>query len=367
MARREDQKQYDRTVAGDYPQEADMITGPVVKVLDLKYARNPGFTAAWYRNAGAEGPCLANANIIPTKSKRDPGYINVEDLARALRLARDIKEAFPEYVAGDVIKHEIACGAGRADSPYEALMNAWAGDPLSAYGGVVSLSEEVDVKTAQALAERRPIEWVIAPGYSGDALDVLTKTTIRLMEVGPFDVPVKIPNLEVRDVDGGYLVGERYKTKIISPEFIEVLFGDPTKEDYDAAILNWIICGHTKSNSIVVGDAHRAYGIGAGQTKRVDAAQVALYKASGKKSFQEYAALCKGWAKEHGLVFDSDAFFPFPDGPEHLAYPGLRGGMYPTGSNKDEEGFEVFRKNGMFVMVPRPNPESPTDIERGFL
>jgi phosphoribosylaminoimidazolecarboxamide formyltransferase/IMP cyclohydrolase len=228
------------------------------------------------------------------------------------------------------------------------------------------LSQEVDKETAQAIASKKLIEWIIAPSYTGEAVDTIGKTNIRLMEVGPFNVPVTGPALEVRDVDGGYLVGERYKTKIISPDFIEVKFGEPTKDDFDAAILNWIICGHTKSNCIDLGDAYRAYGISAGFTSRVDAARWALFKASGLESLEEYVDKLrdKKWAGH--LVFASDAFFPFPDGPEVLARAGVRGGIYPTGSNKDQEAFDAFEKNGMFVMITRPDPEDPSAIERCF-
>jgi AICAR transformylase/IMP cyclohydrolase PurH len=126
MPRRPDQRQYDVTVAGDYldeiravdPNNIDEetrrpeIIGGVKKKLDLKYARNPGFTAAWYVDPNAEGPCLANANIIPTKNTKDPGYINIEDASRALRVARDISEAFPGHVSGSIpfMRHSIEHG-----------------------------------------------------------------------------------------------------------------------------------------------------------------------------------------------------------------------------------------------------------------
>lgn len=365
MARRSDQKQYDVTVKGDYPDSSGMITGPVQKIRDLKYARNPRTTAAFYRNEDASGPCLANARILDvTNNKKDPGYINIEDGSRALRLTRDLRKVFPGYVNGSVVKHEIPCGAGRAGSVYEAFENAWAGDPLSAYGGVVALSEEVDRKTAEAMAEKRLIEWVIAPSYAAEAIDVLSKTGIRLMEVGSFDVPVTGENLEVRDVDGGYLVGGKYETKIVSPEFIEVKIGSPEPEDFDAALLNWIVCGHTKSNSVVVGDAYKAHGIGAGQTSRVDAALIALYKASDRDLGLVVDAV--DWASDLNLVGASDAFWPFTDGPELLAKAGVRGCIYPTGSDRDQKVLDAFEDNGMFVMVPRPEPGNDEVIERAF-
>ncbi len=362
MARRPDQQQYRTMTKGDYPQDGIMLTGPVSKRRDLKYARNPGSTAALYVHESVSGPCIVNAEIIPTKNKTPPGYINLEDANRALRTARKLKEAFPSHVTACVVKHEIPCGAGRGYSPSTAFLNAWAGDSLSAFGGVVAVSEKLDDETARLAAERQPIEWIVAPGYTDEAMDVLRGTNIRLMQVESFDNPFDGPSLEVRDVDGGYLVGDRYDSKIVSPAFIEVKFGSPTEEDFKAAIIAWLVAGQTKSNSVVIGDAHRAYGIGSGQTSRVDAAVLALYKAAERDWSRVLGE--ERWAQH--LVAASDAFFPFPDGPQLLAKAGVRGCIYPTGSNRDEESFEVFRQNNMFVMIPRPNPDDPVAMERAF-
>jgi phosphoribosylaminoimidazolecarboxamide formyltransferase/IMP cyclohydrolase len=275
-----------------------------------------------------------------------------------------IKDVFPGYVSAAVVKHEMPCGAGRGSSPYEAFHNAWEGDPLSAFGGVIALSEVVDKETAELAAAKRLIEWIIAPGYTGEAMDVMNKTGIRLMKVDPFDKEFKGPKLEIRDVDGGYLVAERYDTKIVSPEFIEVKFGNPTKDDYDAALLNWVACGETKSNCVNVGDNYRVYGIGSGQPSRVDATFMALYKASGR-DFEKILGE-KKWAKDLNLVAASDAFWPFTDGPEMLAKAGVRGCIYPTGSNRDDEVMGAFDRNGMFVMITRPEPGNKNKTERGF-
>jgi len=360
MPRRPDQLQYDVTTEGNYPKDADMITGPVSRVRDLKYGRNPGSTAAMYVHDGAAGPCITRAEIV--RAQKDPGYINIEDGSRAIRLARSVYGVFPDNVSAAVIKHEIPCGAGRGDSPYEAFNRAWDGDPLSAFGGVVAISGMVDEETAEAIASKKLVEWVIAPGYTPEAMDALGKTRIRLMRCDPFDTELKIPGLEVRDIEGGYLVGQRYESNIVSPDMVEVKIGEPTDDDIDAALLNWIVCGQTKSNSVVVGDANRAHGIGSGQTSRVDAAHMALYKAAGR----DFGKLLgdEKWAT--GLVAASDAFWPFTDGPELLAKAGVRGCIYPTGSNRDEEVIEAFEENGMFVLIPRPDPDDPTRIERAF-
>ncbi len=368
MSRRADQQQYDKTVTGDYPVKGNMLTGPVEKVMDLKYGRNPGYTGAFYRDEGVEGPCIANVSIVKDTKKsgerKDAGFINIEDGNMALDTAVKIKKVFPEYASAVVVKHETACGAARSNSPYEALYNSWEGDPLSAYGSVIALSEIMDKETAEMAASKRLIEWIIAPGYTNEAMDVLNKTGIRLLQVEPFDKEFKGPNLEIKSVKGGYLITERYDTKIVSPEFIEVKFGNPTKEDFDAAILNWIACGKTKSNCVSVGDNYRMYGSGAGQTSRVDSAMIALYKASGR-DFEKLLGE-KKWAKDLNLVAASDAFWPFTDGPEMLAKAGVRGCIYPTGSDRDDEVMEAFDRNGMFVMITRPEPGNKNKTERGF-
>ena len=105
MRRREDQKQYDRTVAGNWPEKAEMITGPVYKAMDLKYARNPGYTGALYLHEGVEGPSIGTLRVV--KAGKDPGYINLEDVSRAIRTTRKLHDVFPGYVIASVVKHEI--------------------------------------------------------------------------------------------------------------------------------------------------------------------------------------------------------------------------------------------------------------------
>ena len=192
---------------------------------------------------------------------------------------------------------------------------------------------------------------------TGEAMDILGETRIRLMEVDPFNTYQEGQELEVKRIRGGYLIGEQYRTKIVSPDFVEVKLGDPSNEDVWASILQWVIAGHTKSNAVVVGDGRRAYGIGSGQTSRVDAAHMALYKAT-KRGAEPQGA--------RGLVAASDAFWPFPDGPALLAEAGVRGCIYPTGSNKDQEVLDEFAKHNMFVLIPRPDPNDPLKIERAF-
>ena len=363
MARRSDQKQYDFTVVGDFPGDIWMVTGPAEKVYDLKYGRNPGSTAAFYRDLRVKGCCIGNAEVL--QAKKDPGYINIEDADRALRVTQRIREVFPGYASATVIKHDIPCGAGRGNSPYEAFENAWAGDPLSAFGGVVAISEAVDKETAQAIRAKPKVEWVIAPGYSDEAIDALGKR-MRLMRVEPFENKHTGNRLEVRGVQGGYLVAEEYESKIDSRDFIEVKFGTPTDEDFEAALLNWAITGLTKSNAVVVGDSFRAYGIGAGHTSRVDSAMMALFKASGGEYPGSMAKVVQGERVAEGLVAASDAFWPFRDGPKMFRQAGVRGCIYPTGSDGDQEVFDEFEEGEMFVMIPRPEPGNKDVIERAF-
>jgi phosphoribosylaminoimidazolecarboxamide formyltransferase/IMP cyclohydrolase len=197
----------------------------------------------------------------------------------------------------------------------------------------------------------------VAPGYEEEAMGIFEGKNVRLMKIEPFGKKFLGDPFEYKKLDGGVLVGEPWNSRIVSPEFVEVRAGSPTEDDVRAAMLQWLICGFTKSNAVVVGDSSRAFGIGSGQTSRIDAAFMALYKATARGKYPDGAK---------GLVAASDAFWPFPDGAEMLGKAGVKGCMYPLGSNKDQEVIDAFSEQGMFVLTPRPHPDRPTDIERAF-
>ena len=194
------------------------------------------------------------------------------------------------------------------------------------------------------------------------------------MSVDTFDNPYKGPRIDAKRLEGGWLVGQLYDSVITNPDYIETKIGDPTEEDYQAAILQWLIAGFTKSNAVVIGDTMKAHGIGGGRTKRVDSARLALYlTAYDRTATDSEAAMDEAWhmvgthnAFAKGLVAASDAFWPFADGARLLERAGVRGCVYPTGSVRDNEVFEAFEAANMFVMIPRPKPGDNVTIERAF-
>lgn len=149
---RPDIQQYRIDVPEEFPGNFLEVTGPAVKLMSLRYARNPGDPAAFYRDQAVEGCCIANAEVV--SKKMTPGFINLEDANMALRAAKKLYYVFPDTDSVCVVKHEIPCGLARGYSVTEALENAWYGDPLAAFGGVVALSGTVDRETAESLERK---------------------------------------------------------------------------------------------------------------------------------------------------------------------------------------------------------------------
>jgi phosphoribosylaminoimidazolecarboxamide formyltransferase / IMP cyclohydrolase len=289
----------------------------------LRYGENPHQKAAFYVNphagAGAPEPSLATAEILNGKQL---SYNNLVDLDAALALAKEFDEPF---VA--VLKHNNPCGGASAPVLANALEQAWAGDPLSAFGSVLCFNRAVDAACASFLVEgNRFVEAVLAPAFEPAALELLTRKpkwgkSVRLLACGPFGPASRRADaLEVKPLTGGFLVQERDLTA-------EADGNVPTKarpSDAQRASLLFAnrIAKHVKSNAIVLAQGTSVVGVGAGQMSRVDAVHLAVRKA-GERS--------------RGAVLASDAFFPFPDGVEAAIEAGVVAILQPGGSVRDAE------------------------------
>jgi len=230
-----------------------------------------------------------------------------------------------------IIKHTNPCGVASAETLVEAYRRAHAGDPVSAYGGIIGANRVLDAETAQAI---RPFfyEAIIAPGYDEEALEVLKrKRDLRIM-VAPFEPAVSSlrSELELRRISGGYLVQtvdrgdpEDLPLKVVTER-------QPTLEELTEMLFAWRIVRHVKSNAIVITRNRMLVGLGAGQPNRVASVDIALRQAGDRA---------------HGAVLASDAFFPFPDGVEHAAVGGVTAIIQPGGSIRDEEVIRVANRH----------------------
>ncbi|WP_333774927.1 bifunctional phosphoribosylaminoimidazolecarboxamide formyltransferase/IMP cyclohydrolase [Streptomyces sp. IBSBF 3136] len=288
----------------------------------LRYGENPHQPAALYVDAGGAG--LAQAEQLHGK---EMSYNNYTDTDAARRAAYDHDEP---CVA--IIKHANPCGIAVGADVAEAHRKAHACDPLSAFGGVIAVNRPVSKEMAEQVAEIFT-EVIVAPGYEDGALEALTKKkNIRVLRAsnGPAD-PV-----EVKPVDGGVLLQEtdRLQADGDDPANWTLATGEAlSAEELKELAFAWKACRAVKSNAILLAKDGASVGVGMGQVNRVDSCKLAVERAGEERARGAYAA--------------SDAFFPFPDGPEILIGAGVRAIVQPGGSIRDELVVEAAKKAGV--------------------
>ncbi|MER6578011.1 bifunctional phosphoribosylaminoimidazolecarboxamide formyltransferase/IMP cyclohydrolase [Nonomuraea sp. NPDC001023] len=286
----------------------------------LRYGENPHQRAALY-TAGSGG--LANAEQLHGK---EMSYNNYLDSDAAWRAAWDFAEP---CVA--VIKHQNPCGIAVGADVAEAHRKAHACDPVSAYGGVIAVNREVTVELARQIADVFT-EVVVAPGFSAEALEVLrAKKSLRLLRCpeGPSQP------LEFRRVDGGLLLQavDRIDAAGDDPSAWELKTGAAASPELLADLaFAWRASRSVKSNAILLAAGGATVGVGMGQVNRVDSCRLAVSRAG------ERAA---------GSVAASDAFFPFPDGPQVLIEAGVKAIVEPGGSIRDQEVIDACEQAGV--------------------
>jgi phosphoribosylaminoimidazolecarboxamide formyltransferase/IMP cyclohydrolase len=305
-----------------YPESATVVG---TKVMSLRYGENPHQTAAFYRSPsslpGALEPSLATAELLGGKQL---SYNNLVDLDAALALAKEFDEPF---VA--VTKHNNPCGAAAAPAIARALEQAWAGDPISAFGSVLAFTRALDLACAEFLVSgNRFVEAIIAPSFDGDALALLTQKpkwgkSVRLLACGPIGPSTRdARELELKKLVGGFLLQQRDLAAEGAREAKVVTKAAPTSEQLASLFFANQVAKHVKSNAIVIASGTEVLGVGAGQMSRVDSVRLAVHKSG---------------ARAKGSVLASDAFFPFPDGVEAAIDAGVTALLQPGGSVRDAE------------------------------
>jgi phosphoribosylaminoimidazolecarboxamide formyltransferase/IMP cyclohydrolase len=304
----------------------DSLTIALEKVGSLRYGENPHQPAARYRRPGsgaAEGPFASGE---PPLQGKPLSYNNVLDASAADSLGRALRGP-----AAVVVKHTNPCGAAERATLLEAWQAALAGDPVSAFGGVVALTRSVDEAVAEALASIF-LEVVVAPGFDEAARRVLAhKPNLRLM-IDPElarDRPGPPPNplTSLRAVGGAVLVTTPDTAPDDPAPWTVATRRNPTPAELADLDLAWRLVRGVSSNAIVLVRDGRLIGMGSGQTSRVDAARGAVDKA---RAFAGEEAL-------HGASCASDAFFPFPDAVEVCLQAGVTAYVQPGGSIRDAD------------------------------
>ena len=300
---------------------------------ELSYGENPHQRAAYYVEAGARRDLLSRVEQL---SGKDLSFNNLADLDAARGVLGEFE--LPTCV---VVKHGNPCGVGVASALEDAAAKAYAADPVSAYGGVVAVNRRVDPPLAKRLVEEF-VEVLIAPEYTADAVEILKqKPNTRILE----DRERRRATLGERDfrrVIGGFLVQDA-DAEVDDREGMEVRAGEqPDEHLWGDLLFAWRICKHVNSNAIVIANDLQTLGVGAGQMSRVESVKIALDKAREQEHSLE------------GAVLASDAFFPFPDGPQLALEAGVKAIVQPGGSKRDDEVVAAVDKaGGTIVFAPR--------------
>jgi len=298
----------------------------------LRYGENPHQDAAVYRDDTCEEASVVHADQLNEGAKA-LSYNNYNDADAALNLVKEFDEP-----AAAVIKHTNPAGAATADALADAYSDALATDAKSAFGGIVALNRECDAETAERVADSFK-EVVVAPGYTDDALDVLTeKSNLRLLSVGELGGVTE--TVAGKDLVGGRLVQERDTWAPDADDLEVVTEREPTDDEVATMLFAWRVLKHVKSNGILFADGTETVGLGVGQVSRVDAVELAAKKADRDADGKD----------ADGAVMASDAFFPFPDGVEAAAEAGVEAVIQPGGSKNDNEVIEAADQHGMAMV-----------------
>jgi phosphoribosylaminoimidazolecarboxamide formyltransferase/IMP cyclohydrolase len=305
---------------GGFPSELT-VAGTLVR--QLRYGENPHQRGAFYRL----GPDPGGLGSADQRQGGELSYNNLQDAAAALALVAEF-----ERPAAAIVKHTNPCGVALADELAMAHRAAYDCDPRSAYGGVVAVNRELDVATAEQVAEVFT-EVLVAPRLGPGAAEVLDRRrNLRVLEAGP----VRRWGLEVRSVPGGLLAQARDDRGFDRRSCHVVSRRQPTREEWEQLEFAWLTVKHVKSNAIVIARDFAAVGIGAGQMSRVEAAELAVRRA--------------GERARNG-VMASDAFFPFPDGVEAGLVAGVTAIIQPGGSKRDPEAVAAADRAGAAMVL----------------
>lgn len=315
-------EKYNDAIAGWFEGLTGASTG-----ISLRYGENPHQSASLNLPAGS----LDSIGTVQHGGK-ELSYNNLVDLVAAVKLMGD----FNNPCCG-ILKHTNPCGFGLGRG-VEGLERALLCDPISAFGGVFAFNHEVGLDTAEILAKRF-LEIIIAPSYSEEALERLTrKKNVRVLSI---DFPVFLTATQGKSRSWGDLVlTQDDDDGFTELDDMKVVAGEAPDEDTMTALeMVWKVCKHGKSNAIVLGNLHGTLGLGFGQMSRVDSTQLAVMKAGNQNLDLQ------------GCVVASDGFFPFPDGIETLASAGARAIIAPGGSIRDDEVAAAADKLGITLIL----------------
>ncbi len=286
----------------------------------LRYGENPHQKGVFYGNLD---------ELFEQLHGKEISYNNLLDIDAAVSLISDFDET---TVA--ILKHNNACGLASRDNLVDAWKDALAGDPTSAFGGIVALNKEVDEETAIEM-DKIFLEVIIAPSYTEKALEILKQKKNRILLVQKQAVAVKTTS---RSLLNGLLVQDADNLTEVASDLKSVTDLSPSDKEVEDLLFANKIVKHSKSNAIVLAKNKQLIASGVGQTSRIDALKHSISKAG---SF--------GFSLE-GAVMASDAFFPFSDSVEIAHKAGITSVIQPGGSVRDQETIDFCNKNNISMV-----------------
>ena len=263
---------------------------------------------------------------------KELSYNNLLDVDAAVNLIEEFKGEAPTFA---ILKHNNACGFAQRDTIKQAYVDALAGDPVSAFGGILIANTQIDAATAEEI-HTLFCEVVIAPSYSDEALSILKGKKNRIILI---QKDVALPKTTIRTCLNGNLVQDKDNVTDQLEDLKYVTNHKPTDSQLEDLLFASKLCKNTKSNTIILVKNKQLLAGGTGQTSRVDALNQAIEKATSFKF------------DLNGAVMASDAFFPFPDCVEIAGKAGVKSVIQPGGSIKDQLSVDYCNENNLSMVM----------------
>jgi len=263
---------------------------------------------------------------------KELSYNNLLDVDAAVNLMGEFTSEAPTFA---ILKHNNACGFAQRATISEAYIDALAGDPVSAFGGVLISNTKIDKITAAEI-HKLFCEVVIAPSFDEDALTILKGKKNRVLLI---QKSVELPNQIIRTSLNGILVQDKDTITDSLEDLSYATNCKPSETEIEDLLFASKICKHTKSNTIVLVKNKQLYASGTGQTSRVDALNQAIEKANNFGFNLDGASMA------------SDAFFPFPDCVEIANNAGIKNVIQPGGSIKDQLSIDYCNNNNVSMVM----------------
>ncbi|MBD3723271.1 MAG: bifunctional phosphoribosylaminoimidazolecarboxamide formyltransferase/IMP cyclohydrolase [Flavobacteriaceae bacterium] len=313
---------YDTAIFNYFNTDETYYKASVANGQTLRYGENPHQKGFFFGDFDA---------MFTKLNGKELSYNNLLDVDAAVNLMNEFKSDSPTFA---ILKHNNACGIATRNSMKEAYIDALAGDPTSAFGGVLIANGNIDLATAEEIHSLF-CEVIIAPSFDENAVQLLVEKKNRIILVIK---EIELPKKQVRTCLNGVLIQEKDNITDNKELLKTVTKTEPTNQEIEDLLFASKICKHTKSNTIVLAKNKQLCASGTGQTSRVDALRQAIEKANAFNFDLK------------GAVMASDAFFPFPDCVEIADNAGIKAVIQPGGSIKDELSINYCDEHNMSMV-----------------